>query len=82
MVNKKPNKRRHPKIEKIEKIEEKKTWEIVLPKRQEPTLEETIEWLKLCCRGYYHYTIRKNYVRYEFHDIDDAFKFKLLFERA
>jgi len=79
MVNKKPNKCRHPKTE---KIEEKKIWEIILPKRQEPTLEETIEWLKLCCRGYYHYTIRKNYVRYEFHDIDDAFKFKLLFERA
>ena len=79
MVNKKPNKRERLKTE---KTEEKKTWEIILPKRKEPTLEETIDWLKLCCKGYYHYTIRKNYVRYEFHDIDDAFRFKLLFERA
>jgi len=79
MVNKKPNKRGSPKTK---NVEEKKTWEIILPKCKEPTLEETIDWLKLCCKGYYHYTIRKNYVRYEFHDIDDAFRFKLLFERA
>lgn len=64
------------------KTEEKKTWEVTLPKRKEPTLEETIDWLKFFCKGYYHYTIRKNYVRYEFHDLDDAFKFKLKFERA
>ncbi|KKL92898.1 hypothetical protein LCGC14_1880100 [marine sediment metagenome] len=72
MANKKPE----------EKAEEKKTWEVVLPKRKEPTLEETIAWLKDSCKGYYHYTIRTNYVRYEFHDLDDAFRFKFLFERA
>lgn len=64
------------------KAEEKKIWEVTLPKRKEPTLEETIDWLKSFCKGYYHYTIRKNYVRYEFHDLDDAFRFKLMFERA
>jgi len=79
MVNKKPNKRGHLKTK---ETEEKKTWEVILPKRKEPTLEETIDWLKSFSKGYYHYTIRKNYVRYEFHDLDDAFRFKLLFERA
>lgn len=80
MANTKKSKSREH--SKPEKTEEKKTWEIILPKCKEPTLEETIDWLKSFCKGYYHYTIRKNYVRYEFHNIDDAFKFKMLFERA
>ncbi len=73
-------KRENQKAEK--QSEEQKSWEVILPKRKEPTLEETIDWLKSFCKGYYHYTIRKNYVRYEFHDLDDAFRFKLIFERA
>lgn len=80
MVNKKSKKHANQKPKK--ETEEKKTWEVILPKRKEPTLEETIDWLKLYCKGYYHYTIRKNYVRYEFHDVNDAFRFKMSFERA
>ncbi len=64
------------------KKEPKVTYHVSITKRDGFEIEHAEGWMDLNCTGKRWYKSNKKNIVFTFHSLDDAFKFKLYYERA